>query len=67
MYAAGETFTILFSLATSTAAFLLGAPWGKDTLIAMIAWSLGSALVVSCIEKGDYYKAIHALKETQRH
>jgi len=67
MYAAGETFTIFFSLAASIAAFLLHAPWGEGILIAMIAWSLGSAFTVSRIEKGDYYKAIRTLRERHDH
>jgi len=67
MYAAGETFTILFSLAASIAAFLFEAPWSKGILLAMIAWSLGSALTVSRIEKGDYHKALRALRERHDH
>jgi len=63
MYAAGETSTIIFSLSASLAAFLLRAPWSTGVFIAAIAWSLGSAIAVSQIEKGDYYKAIHALRK----
>lgn len=62
MYAAGETSTTACSLAAAIATDLAGAPWAGTLLIAAIAWNLAASIVVSVIDKGDYAKALQALR-----
>lgn len=62
MYAAGEVSTTACSLAAATAAALAGAPWAGPLLIATVGWNIAATIVVSVIDKGDYAKALQALR-----
>lgn len=62
MYAAGETSTTVCSLAAATATTLARAPWAGTLLVAAIAWNIAASIVVSVIDKGDYARALRALR-----
>jgi len=65
MYAAGETSTSICSIAAATATVLAGAPWAVPLLAVAIAWNAAATVVVSVIPKGDYAKALRALRSTE--
>ena len=62
MYAAGETSTTVCSLAAAAATTLAGAPWAGTLLVAAVAWNAAASIVVSLVDKGDYAKALRALR-----
>ncbi|EQD53685.1 hypothetical protein B1B_10094, partial [mine drainage metagenome] len=62
MWAAGETSTTLCSIAAAGTAALAGAPWGQALLVVSVLWNLGASVVVTRIQKGDYAKALRALR-----
>lgn len=62
MYAAGETSTTICSITAATAVVIAGAPWAVALLAATIAWNVAATVVVSVIDKGDYAKALQALR-----
>lgn len=62
MYAAGEASTTICSLAAASATAFSGAPWGGTLLAATIVWNTVASIVVTVIDKGDYAKALRALR-----
>jgi hypothetical protein len=63
MYAAGETSTTICTVAAAGAAFAGGAPLGLGALIVAATWTALASVVVAFVDRGDYRKAIVALRQ----
>jgi hypothetical protein len=64
MFTAGETSTNLCSLLAAAYAWLSGIPGGFTLFVIVVGWDTVSSIVVSIIPRGDYAKAIKALRRT---
>ena len=64
MFAAGETATTVCSLAVGWYAWHKDLPGGGILLIFSIIWSLAATITTTMAPKGDYAKALHALRRT---
>ena len=66
MFAAGETSTNLCSLLAAGYAWQSGIPGGFTLFVVTICWDLASSITVAIIPRGDYAKAIRALRNASR-
>ena len=64
MFAAGETSTAICSIATAYAAAALHLPGSGPLLMFTILWNTVSTVVTAITPKGDYAKALRALRAT---
>ena len=62
MFAAGETSTAICSIAAAYTAMATGVPGGRILFLATVVWNAVSTVVVARTPKGDYAKALHALR-----
>ena len=62
MFAAGETSTAICSIAAAYAAMATGVSGGRILFLATVVWNAVSTVVVARTPKGDYAKALHALR-----
>ena len=62
MFASGENATALCSLAASYAMMAAGVPGGRILFLATAAWNAVSTITVARTPKGDYAKALRALR-----
>ena len=62
MFAAGETATAICSIAAAYAVMAVAVPGGKILFLATVAWNAVSTIVVTRTPKGDYAKALRALR-----
>lgn len=62
MFAAGETSTTACSITAAAVIAATGVPGGHTLLTITAIWSLVSTIAVSIIPKGDYAKAMRALR-----
>jgi hypothetical protein len=62
MFAAGETATTICSIAAAYAAMTAGVPGGGILFWATVAWNAVSTITVARTPKGDYAKALRALR-----
>ncbi|MHB8627185.1 MAG: hypothetical protein ACYDBJ_05290 [Aggregatilineales bacterium] len=64
MFAAGETATTVCGIAVGWYAWHKNIPGGGILLIISIVWSLAATVSTTLAPKGDYAKALHALRRT---
>ncbi|MEU2058482.1 hypothetical protein [Streptomyces bungoensis] len=62
MFAAGENATNLCSLLAAYAAMVGGVPGGKGLFVFTVIWDAVSSVMVTIKPKGDYAKALRALR-----
>ena len=62
MFATGETATAVCSIAAAAAATALDVPGSGALLTFSIVWNVASTIATAVTSKGDYAKAIHALR-----
>ena len=62
MFAAGETATTVVSVGLAAWAWLAGAPGGHALFNISVIWAAAASITVARIPKGDYAKAIRALR-----
>jgi hypothetical protein len=62
MFAAGETSTAICSIAAAYAVMATGVPGGSLLFWATVIWNAVSTVVVARTPKGDYAKALRALR-----
>ncbi len=65
MFAAGETATTVCSIVAGWYAWYKGIPGGGVLLVVSIIWSLAATISTAQFPKGDYAKAIRALRHDQ--
>lgn len=63
MFAAGETSTAVCSIAVGLYAWLSGIPGGSIFFVAMVVFNAFSTVVTAIAPRGDYAKAIRALRQ----
>jgi hypothetical protein len=61
-YAAGETSTTISTVLAALLAFLVGVPAGGVIVIVAVIWVLVAVATTTLFPKGDYYKALQALR-----
>lgn len=62
MFAAGETFTAIFSILAGLYAWQAGIPGGFALFAVMVVFNIFSTIVTSIVPRGDYAKARAALR-----
>ena len=62
MFAAGETGTTVVSLAAALYAWLSGIPGGGILFWVMVVWNVAATVATTVMPKGDYAKALKALR-----
>jgi hypothetical protein len=62
MFAAGETSTSLCSIAAAAWAAHAGVPGAHTVLTGSVLWAVSASITVTVIAKGDYAKALRALR-----
>jgi hypothetical protein len=66
MFSAGETSTNICSLLAASYAWRSGIPGGFTLFVVTVCWDIASTITVSIIPRGDYAKAIRALRNASR-
>lgn len=64
MFAAGESFTAIFSILAGFYSWRAGIPGGFVLFVAMIVFNILSTIVTSIVPRGDYAKARKAMTAT---
>lgn len=64
MFAAGETSTTVLSLLAAWYAWQSGTPGGLILFIITLIWDIGATITTAIIPRGDYAKALRALRRT---
>jgi len=67
MFAAGENATALCSLAAAYAVMATGVPGGRVLFLATAIWNAVSTITTARTPKGDYAKALRALRSRPAH
>jgi len=62
MFSAGETSTTICSLLAAGYAWLSGTPGGFTLFVVTVFWDIGATIVTALVPRGDYAKAIRALR-----
>ncbi len=62
MFSAGETSTTICSLLAAGYAWFSGTPGGFTLFVVTLFLDIGSTIVTALVPRGDYAKAIHALR-----
>lgn len=62
MFAAGETSTTICSIAAAAIAWAAGAPGAHTVFTGSVVWAIAASVTVTVIPKGDYAKALRALR-----